>query len=347
MDKNKNMLNMLKTVISRKNTGKKTLNNRIIKKLSKIAKLQANISRKKANHTRNVLKSFNIDAMSYPLVPREIYSKQSNLHTHKYKLKKLQQKVDSKIIPFSPNVRPNRKNPFPFHNAETVCTLVICNNHEEIPIPEIPESYKIAEEHHYEHNDLITNFLSTRPSMCKGLGRPYIMKALEWCWFYLYISTPSNPVEGLIIINNSNDDKKIKIDILCGSDTYSGVGHYLLGVVRDIAFRIGQDTLLLDSVTNALKFYEKEDFKQCDSNSNERDCIRMSKPVSNVSRRTTHRRNRRQQQLLTRELNSRRQKRQQQQLLRRALTSKSSNSSKSSKSSKNSKSSNSSNSSYY
>jgi hypothetical protein len=291
-----NYRNVLKLLKGAMPPNSNTLNSKVLNKLSKISKLKYNITRKEKQYRKN--KQPFLDAGDYyslPLKPRKLFNKQSKLHTHKSALIGLQRKKQefkNRNIPFIDTVSfiNGKKPPFPFHGEGTVCTLVIVSEHEEAPIPNSTNStYTIAEEHHYQHIDLVTQNLQSRPKMCKGLMRPYIGKALEKCWFFLYISTPSNPVEGIVIINDSNDDKKIKIDILCGSDTYSGIGHYLLGVVRDIAFRIGQDTLLLDSVSDALKFYEKEDFKPCAGNSNARHCVRMSKPVANITSRQLRR----------------------------------------------------------
>ena len=122
-----------------------------------------------------------------------------------------------------------------------------------------PNIQLISEEDATPHTDRIRDELAAN-KLCKGVSEEFIDYALRMGSFVVYIAKSKYPrtIEGLVIVRIK--DESLHIELLCGSNTYTGVGSYLIDQVKSIGSMMGKSVLKLKSLTESVGFYLKKGF---------------------------------------------------------------------------------------
>lgn len=122
-------------------------------------------------------------------------------------------------------------------------------------------------------NPIISKVRAPNSKFCSGLASPYVRRSLHSSMMTLCIkSTTDSTMYGFLTMGvargkrSKKDNDKINIidiDIVCANSDYSGVGTYMVQVVKKMAPILDCSRITLQSVTEALPFYLKNKF-ECD-----------------------------------------------------------------------------------
>ena len=107
--------------------------------------------------------------------------------------------------------------------------------------------------------------------MCVGLSNAYVEKSFFNSDALIVISSNENTTlsnNGSLIFGFAllkfNDNNSLKIDIICSNINISGGGDVLMKSLEELCRKVNIEKIKLESVNNAVSFYEKYDFVKQD-----------------------------------------------------------------------------------
>ena len=123
-----------------------------------------------------------------------------------------------------------------------------------------------------EAKDNKVNFIkrmSLTRGMCRGVESHYAMMKLTVVDLYITVSFgEERKLAGFVYGTIYPSDKDFFMDLICARDTTKGTGALLMKLIINMAIKAGYETLSLESVYDAVKFYESFSFAS-DEQSNE------------------------------------------------------------------------------
>jgi hypothetical protein len=103
-------------------------------------------------------------------------------------------------------------------------------------------------------------FASADNDFCSDLSPDYIGYYFKKSDALIEVLDTENTLVGYALINFIEDEKDIKINILCASKNHKNVGTLLIDIINNIGVAIKYKRIILGSTTEALPFYLKKEF---------------------------------------------------------------------------------------
>ncbi len=155
----------------------------------------------------------------------------------------------------------------------------------------LPGYFEIIEPGVTGFNNKITRQIKKIETMCDGLDEEHLKYSLMTCQMVLFFYS-GKEIHGIMGLNANED--KLHIEIVCTNNTlYKGIGTFLIDVANEIAVIMNKTVLTLDSVKNAVPFYQKMGFKDIKRNTIPMDKIVVKKPLKALENTLFLRRSRR------------------------------------------------------
>lgn len=155
----------------------------------------------------------------------------------------------------------------------------------------LPGYFEIIEPGVTGFNNKITRQIKKIETLCDGLDEEHLKYSLMTCQMVLFFYS-GKEIHGIMGLNANED--KLHIEIVCTNNTlYKGIGTFLIDVANEIAVIMNKTVLTLDSVKNAVPFYQKMGFKDIKRNTIPMDKIVVKKPLKALENTLFLRRSRR------------------------------------------------------
>jgi hypothetical protein len=105
-----------------------------------------------------------------------------------------------------------------------------------------------------------TRFLS-KDTFCKNIHPDDIDKMFDKGHILLEMRLDDSTLIGYTVFDLKIKEKQIYVHILCANTQYKRVGTEIINIIKDIATKLDYNEIQLDSVTDAIDFYIKLNFK--------------------------------------------------------------------------------------
>jgi len=109
--------------------------------------------------------------------------------------------------------------------------------------------------------EIQTTRLLSKDTFCKNIHPDDIDKMFDKGHILLEMRLDDNTLIGYSVFDLKIKEKHIYIHILCGNTKYKKVGTEIINIIKDITTQVDYNEIQLDSVTDAIDFYIKLNFK--------------------------------------------------------------------------------------
>jgi hypothetical protein len=101
----------------------------------------------------------------------------------------------------------------------------------------------------------------SKDTFCKNIHSDDIDKMFDKGHILLEMRLDDSTLVGYSVFDLKIKEKHIYIHILCANTQYKKVGTEIINIIKDISTKLDYDEIQLDSVTEAIEFYKKLNFK--------------------------------------------------------------------------------------
>jgi hypothetical protein len=109
--------------------------------------------------------------------------------------------------------------------------------------------------------EIQTTRLLSKDTFCKNIHPDDIDKMFDKGHILLEMRLDDNTLIGYSVFDLKMKEKHIYIHILCGNTKYKKVGTEIINIIKKITTQVDYNEIQLDSVTDAIDFYIKLNFK--------------------------------------------------------------------------------------
>ena len=109
--------------------------------------------------------------------------------------------------------------------------------------------------------EIQTTRVLSKDTFCKNIHSDDIDKMFDKGHILLEMRLDDSTLVGYSVFDLKIKEKHIYVHILCANTQYKKVGTEIINVIKDISTKLDYDEIQLDSVTEAIEFYKKLNFK--------------------------------------------------------------------------------------